>query len=69
MLNELERHLARLQERIEYFSIKKDKKNPVLFKKVKGLIGSKFNKLKTLFKKPGFQMFFNKPEGNKDDQK
>ena len=68
MLNELERHLAHLQERMEYFSIKKDKKNPVLFKKVKGLIDDNFKELKTLLKKSGFQMFFNKPEGNKDDQ-
>ena len=50
MLNELERHLARLQERMEYFSIKKDKKNPVMFKKVKGLIDDNFKELKTLLK-------------------
>ena len=48
MLNELEGHLIRLQERIEYFSIKNDKKNPVLFKKVKGLIDDNFRELNTL---------------------
>ena len=33
MLNELEGQLIHLQERIEYFNIQNDKKNPVLFKK------------------------------------
>ena len=32
MLNELEGHLIRLQERIEYFNIKNDKKNLALHK-------------------------------------
>ena len=48
MLNELERHLARLQERMEYFSIKKDEKNPVLFKKIEKLIDDNFKELNTL---------------------
>ena len=50
MLNELERHLVSLQEKIEYFSIKKDKKNPVLFQKFKGLIDDNFKILNTLLK-------------------
>ena len=50
MLNELEKHLARLQERIEYFSIKNNKKNPVSFKKAKERIDDNFKELKTLLK-------------------
>ena len=48
MLNELERHLIRLQERVEYFSIENDKKNPDLYQKVKGLIEDNFGEIKTL---------------------
>ena len=48
MLNELERHLIRLQERIEYFSIDSDEKNPDLYQKVKELIEDNFGELKTL---------------------
>ena len=48
MLNELERLLVLLQERIEYFNIDNDKKNPDLYKKVKGLIDENFGELNTL---------------------
>ena len=48
MLNELERHLIHLQERIEYFRIKNDKKNPDLYQKVKGLIENNFVELNSL---------------------
>ena len=48
MLNELERLLIHLQERIEYFNIDNDKKNPDLYQKVKGLIEDNFGELNTL---------------------
>ena len=48
MLNELERYLIRLQERIEYFNIENDNKNPKLYEKVKGLIEDNFGELCTL---------------------
>ena len=48
MLNELEKHLIRIQERIDYFHIKNDKKDPVLYEKVKGLIEQDFEELKFL---------------------
>ena len=51
MLNELEGHLIRLQERIEYFNIQNDKKSPVLFKKVKVLIDDNFGELNTLLER------------------
>ena len=48
VLNELEKHLIRIQERIDYFHIKNDKKDPVLYEKVKGLIEQDFEELKFL---------------------
>ena len=47
MLNELERYIIRLQERIEYFSIENDNKNPFLYQKIKGLIEDNFGELST----------------------
>ena len=48
VLNELERLLIHLQEKIEYFNIDSDKKNPDLYQKVKGLIEDNFGELNTL---------------------
>ena len=48
MLKELERHLIHVQEKIDYFHIENDKKDPILFEKVKGLIEEDFEQLKNL---------------------
>ena len=48
LLNELERYLIRLQERIDYFHIENDKKNPDLYDNVKRLIEINFEELKNL---------------------
>ena len=48
MLNELERQLIHLQERIEYFKVDYDEKNDDLYQKVKGLIEDNYELLKTL---------------------
>ena len=50
ILNELEGHLIHLQEKIEYFKIQKNEKNPVLYQKVNGLIDDNFEELNTLLK-------------------
>ena len=47
-LSELERHLIHVQEKIDYFHIKNDKKDPILYEKVKGLIEKDFEELKNL---------------------
>ena len=46
VLNELERHLIHVQERIDYFHIENEKKDPILYEKVKGLIEEEFEQLK-----------------------
>ena len=48
VLKELERHLIQVQERIDYFHIENDKKDPILYEKVKGLIEEDFEQLKNL---------------------
>ena len=48
ILCELEGYLIRLQERIDYFNIENDKKDPKSYKKVKGLIEDNFGELKNL---------------------
>ena len=50
MLKELERQLIHVQERIDYFNIENDKKDPILYEKVKGLIEEDFEELKMLLK-------------------
>ena len=50
ILDELERLLIRLQERIDYFNIKKNKANFALFQKFKGVIDDKFNELNIILK-------------------
>ena len=57
LLNELERHLISLQERIEYFNIEEDKKNPVLFQTIKELIEEKFGELNTLLESMASKCF------------
>ena len=48
ILCEIEGYLIRLQERIDYFNIENDKKDPKSYKKVKGLIEDNFGELKNL---------------------
>ena len=48
VLKELERHLIQVQERIDYFHIENDKKDPFMYEKVKGLIEEDFEQLKNL---------------------
>ena len=67
-LNELERHLVRLQERIKYFSIEKNKKNSVLFQKVKENIDDNFKELNTLLENLASKSSWINQK-KKDDQK
>ena len=48
VLDELERHLIHVQERIDYFHIENNKKDPILFEKVKEIIEEDFEELKIL---------------------
>ena len=48
VLGELERHLIHVQERIDYFHIENNKKDPILFEKVKRIIEEDFEELKIL---------------------
>ena len=50
VLSELERHLIHVQERIDYFHIENDKKDPILFEKVKELLKKTLKNLKFYWK-------------------